>query len=412
MSNPLPFILTSENLTLTVSGKEPIIIAAGTVQYRCLREAILRDDWTSVEYQLSPAGSLAIWLGDNPLFAVSEQDRAIVYKGWGKPERLPASIEARVWEMANNGESPKALFAFYERLQKNPSYRSVHQLYEFLKHRNLPIEEDGTFLTYKGVRGDFKDVHSGTFDNSPGRTHSMPRNKISDDQNVECDEGFHVGALGYVQWFLSDHNDGRVMICRVDPEHVVSVPRDHHAQKIRVCKYTVVGFYTQPMPSTTVTKNYTTGEDAAEDAAAEEREEIAAGGAGTAEDDDINDGWDAVDDAVDGSYEDDHERGSPADNMVAPSDIDDDLKAEVGDVIADMHRISHKKGGARKHTAPTRHKLGKMKRMTAKQLMEESIDHLRFYAGKLKVVGASKLAGGKTALVNHILNARGARRKR
>jgi hypothetical protein len=45
--------------------------------------------------------------------------------------------------------------------------------------------------------------------------------------------------------------------------------------------------------------------------------------------------------------------------------------------------------------------------MGMSELMEQSIDTLRQYAGKgLQIVGASKIHGGKTALVAKILEVR------
>jgi hypothetical protein len=50
----------------------------------------------------------------------------------------------------------------------------------------------------------------------------------------------------------------------------------------------------------------------------------------------------------------------------------------------------------------------RLKKMTMADLMSESLDTLRDYAGKgLKIVGASKIPGGKTALVSVILKTRG-----
>jgi hypothetical protein len=171
------------------------------------------------------------------------EDGQFTYNG----ASLPTELNQRVIKMATAGDDPTALFNFWERLQKNPSKRSVDQLFSFLSHQGIPFEKDGTFLAYKGVRSDLKDAHSGKFDNSPGNVHEMPRNQISDDPNHACHEGFHVGALAYASGFSQ-----RVVICRVDPEHVVCVPYDASAQKMRVCKYEVIGFHNGQELSSTV----------------------------------------------------------------------------------------------------------------------------------------------------------------
>lgn len=351
---PVSYTITSETITIVTGDGKSITVGQGSVQFFGLAKALVESDWDAVEKQLSPAGSLQQWIGANSGFTV--QGSAISYMG----EPVTQSVQSRIWLTANEGKSPAPLFAFWARLQLNPSYRSVQQLFEFLQHRNIPIEEDGTFLAYKAVQGDLKDIHSSTFDNSPGKTHSMPRNKISDDPMVECDEGFHVGALAYVQWFGSNRDDSaRVVICRVDPADVVSVPRDHSAQKIRVCKYTVIGFYTgQPMPSTTVERDY-------------------------ADDESDDDGG-----------------GEMLDNDVTSMGAEMSSRLDAGMPAPPAPTTKSRK------RKPSSNKLRRFAKLNAKALMEESIDNLRAYAAKLKIVGASKLPGGKTALVGHIMKNR------
>jgi hypothetical protein len=58
-----------------------------------------------------------------------------------------------------------------------------------------------------------------------------------------------VGALGYVNSF---RQGGKIVICKVDPADVVCVPYDSSQQKMRVCKYLVVGFFTGQLPDTLV----------------------------------------------------------------------------------------------------------------------------------------------------------------
>jgi hypothetical protein len=125
---------------------------------------------------------------------------------------------------------------FLERLKENPSRKVIEHLFRFLRACDrVTVDTDGMIYAYKGVRGDYKDVHSGRFDNRPGTTHSMPRNHVEDDPAVACAAGFHVGSYSYAS------NWGeRVVLVKVDPADVVSVPYDHGSQKMRVCKYEVI----------------------------------------------------------------------------------------------------------------------------------------------------------------------------
>jgi len=70
----------------------------------------------------------------------------------------------------------------------------------------------------------------------------MNRSEVDDNANNRCSHGYHVGALGYAGpggWYNS--RGDRVLICKVNPADVVSVPNDHSFQKLRCCYYEPVG---------------------------------------------------------------------------------------------------------------------------------------------------------------------------
>lgn len=311
----IPYTITSENLTVVVNGC-PVLVAKRAANFAMLRTALLTEDWEAAANLMKPADAVARWL--RAPFATDLDGRVLCH---GAP--VPEALVSRIHAMAAANEAPEPLLAFWERLRKNPSYRSTTQLFDFLTHIGIPITTDGCFLAYKSVRSDFQDHHSSSVDNSPGTINEMPRNEISDDADEACHVGFHVGALEYARTFVSG---GTIVICKVDPEHVVCVPKDSSFQKMRVCRYEVIGVRGGDLPSTT-----------------------------------ISDGL------------------PPA------------AKA--------------RKSGARKRKAgATRSKLA---RMNTAQLMAQPIAALRRYAGRsLKIVRASKLAGGKLALVKRILSAR------
>ncbi len=428
----IPFTMTQDTITVVIDGK-PFTTQAGTLQYHGLRAAIFAEDWASVPKHITLTGALQQWLGDK--FVVDGDTISL------DGAQLPKSLNTRIWEMARGGESPGPLFAFYERLARNPSKRSVDQLFDFLKHAGIPIEPDGTFLAYKGVQADFLDAHSGTFDNSPGQTHKMPRNQISDDPRHACHEGFHVGALSYAKNFAS-----RTVIVRVDPEHVVSVPYDYSCQKMRVCEYTVIGQWVDTdasMPSTTFVP------DVAPDAAPDKKYSVVfkgmydlGGSTGVTHNLigtikalraimpglSLRDGVDTakgptkcivkdVDLArANAIVEQLHDAGATAE-VEEQSDEEwggdvEDLDDEVSDPDdATEHATARVRAAKPQPTVltskPTMPKAAAFNRMSPTKLIEQSIDDLRKYASAhLKIVGASKLPGGKSALVSAILKAR------
>jgi hypothetical protein len=363
MTNNAPmFICSNESITVIADGA-PLTLLAGTAQFAEASRAIAAKDWEGLRQSLTFVGALSRWLG--PDFSVD----GTTLKHKGRP--LPAALNDRINAMITGGESPEPLLKFFERLSRNPSMRSVEQLYSFLAHSNIPLETDGTFLAYKGIRKDLKDQHSGTVDNSPGQVHEMDRNLVSDDPMTPCHYGFHVGALEYASSFAPV-----TVICRVDPEHVVCVPHDYSAQKMRVHKYEVVGFYNGiPMSSTVEDDGY-------EDDLYEEEED---------EEDDLYD-----------DYEDDLDVSTVAIPAPHRCDTEQTTFAFPDGFAFASPPVPVQPEPEKKATLPRG-----IGTMDAAKLMGCSIEDLRRYAGsKLKIVGASKIPGGKSALVSKILKIR------
>jgi hypothetical protein len=184
--------------------------------------------------------------------AVQKLSKQIVVDGGqvlfnGQP--VGGVVVDRILKFVREGLPYKPLVRFLENIQANPSARSVQELYGFLEHRGMPITDDGCFIAYKGIRSDWKDVYSGTIDNSIGKAVEFPRNKVDDNCQNTCSFGLHVGSHAYASdW----GRGGRVVLVKVNPADAVSVPVDHNAQKLRVMKYRVVG-EAEPLPLTTET---------------------------------------------------------------------------------------------------------------------------------------------------------------
>lgn len=329
MGSALPFTLTNESVTV-VSGGKSFVVQKGTANFADLKKALIAEDWDAVPRLLTINGAVAEWAKKwkNGDFIFKED------KFFYKNEALPNNLSARAVTMAAEGKDPGPLLKFWERLQNNPSMRSVEQLWEFLLHQGIPLTKDGYFLAYKGVKNDFTDQHTGTWNNAPGSVNQMPRNKISDDPREACHEGFHVGALGYARTF-----GPKTVICKVDPADVVCVPYDAEQQKMRVCRYKVIGI---------------------------------------------------------------HNGGELPSSVYEPDEFDPEVRmkkpAETPEASAPL-----KEG----HKRRTSKGFAKFDKFGMDGLLGLSMDTLRKYAGKgLGILGASKLPGGKVALVSEILKVR------
>lgn len=161
--------------------------------------------------------------------------------------KMPNMFTNTIIDMVKQGFPFEPMLNFLDNLSQNPSDHAVVELFDFMENKNMPITYDGCFLAYKAVREDYKDIYSGTFDNSIGSVCQVHRHKVDNNRDNGCGHGLHVGAIDYAKSYgginIDDEdNDGgnRLMICKVNPRDVVSVPSDHKFQKLRCCRYEVV----------------------------------------------------------------------------------------------------------------------------------------------------------------------------
>lgn len=153
-------------------------------------------------------------------------------------EKLHHTIVERVLLFRKNNLPFEHMLNFISKISENPSYNSREQLYGFLENKDLVITEDGDFLAYKAVTNNYLDKRTRKINNSVGQTVKMDRSKIDDNPNTACGKGLHVGAMTYVKDFAD--LDDKVVVVKVNPKNVVSVPTHANYTKCRVCEYYVL----------------------------------------------------------------------------------------------------------------------------------------------------------------------------
>lgn len=172
-------------------------------------------------------------------FTVDSKKKTITYNKTNEP--LKPVLAEKLIELATDGYCYKAFKKFIENVNKNPDPQSVEQLYAFLEANHFPITSDGCFLAYKSVRRKsttlLVDHHTGNFNNSVGKTVTMPRSQCDNRRDVTCSRGLHVAAFNYAHGF---ERNSTLIEVKVNPKDVVAVPNDYNDQKMRVCEYYVV----------------------------------------------------------------------------------------------------------------------------------------------------------------------------
>lgn len=148
------------------------------------------------------------------------------------------------------------LSRFIERSMQNPDPNSLDLFYNFLEYTNLPITNEGKVYCYKAVTWDYKDLRTKSFDNSVGVTNEMSRDKVDANPDNGCSFGFHVGTYEYAKSLLTPSNQkDRIVICEIDPADVVCVPKDLSFQKVRTCRYKVIGEFKTKLPDVQINEH-------------------------------------------------------------------------------------------------------------------------------------------------------------
>jgi len=223
-----PYLIQGKNIVVVI-GNNSHTIGATHINYEKIKEAIKANDEAAVKDLIEPKKTVLNYGAGN----ISVQGDKMFWKD----KEFDNSLADRVIEMYLEGFPIDPMVAFMENLMENPSNRAVVELYEFLEKGDLPITQDGHFLAYKKVRDDYKDVYSGTFDNSVGQIVEMVRNEVDDDKDNTCSYGLHFCSKGYLNCFGGE----RIMILKINPRDVVSIPADYEATKGRCCRYEVIG---------------------------------------------------------------------------------------------------------------------------------------------------------------------------
>ena len=223
-----PYIIQGDNLVVVIGNKSHTV-SKTHITYPQLVAAIKAGDWDKVKATIEPKKVVLSYGKGN----VSIKGETLYWKG----KELNTGLAVRMITMLQEGFPVEPMVNFMENLMSNPSKRAVDELYGFLEKGNLPITPDGHFLAYKRVREDYRDIHSGTMNNSVGQVVTMERNAVDYNKDQTCSSGLHFCSLSY----LASFGGARTVILKINPRDVVSIPSDYDDAKGRCCRYEVIG---------------------------------------------------------------------------------------------------------------------------------------------------------------------------
>jgi hypothetical protein len=174
----------------------------------------------------------------------------------GDPIR--SSLTDHIVRALEDGSDFRPLVNFYEKLAANPNDHSREQLYDWLDLRDFVIAPDGDLYAYKGCGGTADaplsgwsgtaivdgETITGKIPNKVGSTIEMPRSKVRHDPSTACSTGLHAGTYSYAKGYAN----GVLLLVKINPRDVVSVPTDGGGEKFRVSRYEVVSTFDAPRP--------------------------------------------------------------------------------------------------------------------------------------------------------------------
>jgi len=227
------FIKADSHLTLVFDDGESATVYNTNPNYSGVCEAVKNKDWGKAKNLAFPVEAVKQ--------AIKGIENVAIDSGFVTYDGVPLhnTLSARMLTMHAEGFDISPLAIFLENLMDNPSHRAVGELYDFLEASDLPITEDGCFLAYKRVADDFKDIYTGTVDNSPGAFVEMRRNEVDEDKDRTCSQGLHFCSRSYLPMYGTSPSNKVVMI-KINPRDVVAIPSDYNNAKGRCCAYTVV----------------------------------------------------------------------------------------------------------------------------------------------------------------------------
>lgn len=250
------YIITQDGISLYINGK--MYTAEAThPNYDRIKQAIIDDRFDTIPGLINRTEVVKDFLTNTDI-EVNVDHGAVTYKG----EAVRGYCVERILEMKEEGFNVKPMTAYLDRLMKNPSKRAVDELHRFNEYGRMPITEDGYFIAYKRISG-WYDTYTRTVLNKPAdlldfdelgklpyttpggvtvelmdgvTTVSMPRNRVDDRSENTCSDGLHFCSQEYLKSFSGD----RIVVLKIDPADVVSIPVDYNNTKGRCCRYQVI----------------------------------------------------------------------------------------------------------------------------------------------------------------------------
>jgi hypothetical protein len=147
-------------------------------------------------------------------------------------------LAKRLLDMMDDGFDIAPMSNFIRNLYQNPSKKTIDRIYEWMEAGKMPITDDGCFLAYKRVDSNYMSFYDNTTSHKVGEYVEMPRFQCDDRSEQTCSTGLHFCSHEYLSSYYG--GQGRVLLLKINPADVVSIPTDYGTSKGRACRYLVL----------------------------------------------------------------------------------------------------------------------------------------------------------------------------
>jgi hypothetical protein len=243
--NKPPYIVTPNSISVVWEGK-PYIVNSDSHNFAGLKKVLIEGRYDEIPNFLNLQKTVEDFCKGN-IRVVNEE---VYYRGY----KLHGVVVDKLLQFLKEGMTDaEPILNFIEKLMSNPSKNSVEQLYTFLSYKVLPLTSEGNVIGYKGVNNNYWSKNGnkntvvlkgrvdecGCIYNGVGEEIEVARNSVDDNKDRHCSHGLHIGSYDYAKNWAG--HDGRLLMVEFNPADAVSVPTDCSFQKLRVCKYKVIG---------------------------------------------------------------------------------------------------------------------------------------------------------------------------
>jgi hypothetical protein len=235
MNKHIASTVTSTGILLFI-GSDRYAVGNDHPNFGKIKDAIARKDYEGVADLIDIRSAVRKWMASGHEFTLTND----LIELNGVP--FSDAVTDKVLAMIDAGNDADPLFNFLRKVRSNPSATAQSELFLFCVANGFMIHEDGDLIAYKSVRGDYTDLHSGRVSNHIGAMPSMDRFLVDDNRAQTCSRGLHFASFDYASSWAGaiDGVSRRLIVMKIHPRDVVSIPHDYDNQKGRCCCYEVI----------------------------------------------------------------------------------------------------------------------------------------------------------------------------